>query len=135
MKVWLKRVIGVGLIGSVIGVMLVGCERVKREDVPGRMKSAKFGTVEGCDLYVVDTGYNSGSTVDGVDIPSRQLWLAKCPVGSRVEWTQRSGKSTRNYGTTTTPDPDVEEMRRQARQKALEKLTPAEREVLGMHDE
>jgi hypothetical protein len=84
--------------------------------------AAYITTVEGCRIY----------HVDGVDIMSDKLYLAKCENGAAgVTNTYRSGKTT-HTDNTITEQIDTEQLKEEARQKVLDKLSDAEKEVLGV---
>jgi hypothetical protein len=68
-----------------------------------------------CKFYVVETN-------------GQRTRIVRCPNSSTTVW-YRSGKVMQQ---TVTIDAAIDAMKADARAKALEKLTPAEREVLGV---
>lgn len=85
------------------------------------------GEFDGCQVKFVNRGYEIAS-----------FYIARCgsTVTTTTNWNQRSGKSS-TFRRSTVINDEIEKLQAEkaeseAREKALSKLSPAEREALGI---
>jgi hypothetical protein len=107
--------------------LLTGCNE-KEDSLRAAPETSAIGTFDGCEVSFVNRGYNELS-----------FYMAKCP-GNSTTTTQnyrvKSGKSTVFKRSTVIAQEiealQVEKNESESKEKALEKLSPAERKTLGL---
>jgi hypothetical protein len=118
-----------GLIFGTLFAITLFCLAACGSDDPNRPsvsnpKTGVIGTFDGCEVSYVNRGYRDNS-----------FYLAKCPAASgTLSGLYRSGKSTYPTQTITIQDAEAT-LKAQAEEKrnnALAKLTPEERQLLGV---
>lgn len=116
------------LVGLVLGsVLLSGCNE-KAEELRANPSVSEVGEFDGCQVTFVNRGYESNS-----------FYMAKCPGTATTttrNYTVQSGK-TRTQKRSTVIAQEIETLQTQKaeaelHEKALEKLTPAEKQALGL---
>jgi len=107
--------------------LLTGCTE-KEEALRANPETAAIGTFDGCEVSFVNRGYNE-----------LNFYMAKCPGNSTTttrNFRVPSGKSTvARRSTVIVQEIEAlmsEKIETEAKEKVLEKLSPAERKVLGL---
>jgi hypothetical protein len=111
-------------------VLLVGCNQRTDEQAKAMLSNPDIndmGTFDGCEVKFVDRGYHNYS-----------FYIARCGNTSTLtrNYTEQSGKTTVNRRSTTIAQEidrlEAEKAAAVAKERALEKLTPEEKKVLGI---
>lgn len=113
----------------VAATLLSGCNIGDREaELRANPKIVPIGVIDGCNVKYVDRGYASDS-----------FYISVCQPGvtASAGWTIKSGKSTTQRSSITVTK-EIEQLQAEkdaidARSRAMEKLTPAERAALGIN--
>lgn len=117
------------LICSLATVLLVGCGRTD-EQAKAMLSNPDInnvGTFDGCEVKYVDRGYRDSS-----------FYIAKCGNTSTAthNYTEKSGKNTVHRRSTVITQEieklEAEKAEAVTKEKALEKLNPEEKKLLGI---
>lgn len=118
--------IGAVLILSFL-ITLSGCESEGTTQLKSNPQIVNIGTIEGCEVKYVNRGYKDNS-----------FYIAKCngTQTTTENYTERTGKNNTER-THTAITYEIQKLQKEAadiemRNKALEKLTPSEKEALGI---
>jgi uncharacterized lipoprotein NlpE involved in copper resistance len=108
-------------------LMLTGCNE-QQEALRAAPETSKVGTFDGCEVSFVNRGYQDNS-----------FYMAKCPGNSTTttrNYAVKSGKASVFKRSTVIAQEiealQVEKTETESKEKALEKLSPAERKLLGL---